>query len=457
MSIETALAALAPALGDRLSRAEAVRASHARDESWHAPAAPHAVAFPETTAEVAAIVATCAAHGCPITPFGAGTSLEGQVIAVRGGLSLDMGRMDRVLAVHAEDMDAVAQPGLTRSRLNEALKGTGLFFPVDPGADASLGGMASTRASGTTAVRYGTMRDNVLGLEAVLADGRVIRTGGRARKSSAGYDLTRLFVGAEGTLGVITELTVRLHPLPEAAAAAVCAFPDIAAAVDCVIAVMQSGAPMARIELLDEVQVRASNAFSGLALAELPTLFLEFHGTEAAVAEQASRVAELAEAFGGGGFEWASKPEERTRLWTARHKAYYANKALRPGCEGFVTDACVPISRLAEAIVETKADLADSPLLAPLVGHVGDGNFHLCILIDPASPAERAEAERIAGRIAERALRLGGTVTGEHGVGLGKRKHMAAEHGEGWAVMGAIKRALDPDGIMNPGKMLGGN
>jgi D-lactate dehydrogenase (cytochrome) len=454
MSTDTAAAALAQRFGDRIVTAEAVRAQHARDEAHHPPAMPAAVAFPETTAEVAEMMALCAAHRCPITAWGTGTSLEAQAIPDHGGLSLDLSRMNRVLAVHAEDLDAVVQPGVTRKALDAELRDSGLFFPVDPGADASLGGMAATRASGTCAVRYGTMRENVLALEVVLADGRVIRTGSRARKSSTGYDLTHLFVGSEGTLGVITELTLRLHGRPEAVSAATCGFPTIAGAVDAVIETIQSGLPVARIELLDEVQMRGFNAYAGFSLPETPTLFLEFHGSEAGVAEQAARFGDIAEGHGATGFDWAARPEDRTRLWAARHNAYYAAKALRPGAQGWVTDACVPISRLAEAIVETKADLAASPLVAPLVGHVGDGNFHLCIMLDPAVEAERAEAARLSHRIAERALRLGGTVSGEHGVGLGKKRYMAAEHGEAWAVMGQIKRALDPEGLLNPGKMV---
>jgi D-lactate dehydrogenase (cytochrome) len=457
VSIAAALNAIGTRLGARLTEARALRESHSRDEAHHEPVLPDAVAFPESTEEVAEIVRICAAEGCPITAWGTGTSLEGQAIPVRGGLSLDMSRMNRVLAIHPEDLDAVVQPGVTRKALNAALKDTGLFFAVDPGADASIGGMAATRASGTAAVRYGTMRETVLALEVVLADGRVIRTGSRARKSSTGYDLTRLFVGSEGTLGIITELTVRLFGQPEAVSAAVCPFPDIASAVNATIETIQIGLPVARIELLDEVQVAAVNAHAGLGMAETPTLFLEFHGTEAGVAEQAERFGEIAQSHGAMAFDWASRPEERTRLWTARHNSYYAARALRPGCTGWVTDACVPISRLADCIVETKADLAASPLPAPLVGHVGDGNFHLAILLDPASPAELAEAKRLSHRIAERAIAMGGTVSGEHGVGLGKQPYMAAEHGEAWAVMAEIKRALDPQNLLNPGKMLPGN
>ncbi|MDT8344509.1 MAG: FAD-linked oxidase C-terminal domain-containing protein [Thermohalobaculum sp.] len=457
MTIETAVAALAGRFGARLSRASAIREAHGHDESHHTGHLPDAVVWPETTAEVAEIARLCHAHACPIVPWGTGTSLEGHVIPVRGGVTVDFARMDKVLAVHPEDMDAVVQPGVTRKRLNEELRDTGLFFPVDPGADASLGGMASTRASGTCAVRYGTMKDAVMALEVVLADGRVIRTGSRARKSSAGYDLTRLFVGAEGTLGLITELTVRLHGVPEAISAATCGFAEMGAAVATVIETIQMGVPVARIELLDELSIRGFNGYAGYALPECPTLFLEFHGSPASVAEQAETVGAIAAGHGGTGFAWTDRPEERTRLWEARHKIYYAQQSLRPGSRGYVTDACVPISRLAEAILETRADLADSGLVAPLVGHVGDGNFHVAILIDPDSAAERAAAARIAGRISDRALRLGGTVTGEHGVGLGKMAYMQDEHGEAWQVMGTLKHALDPDGIMNPGKLVPGN
>jgi D-lactate dehydrogenase (cytochrome) len=454
MALDAAADSLRALLGERFVTSAIVREQHAQSEAHHAPRLPDAVAFPETVEEVAAIVRACAAEGVPITPFAIGSSLEGQTIPLRGGLSLDMTRMNRVLAVNEADLDAVVQPGVTRVQLNDHLKGTGLFFSVDPGADASLGGMAATRASGTNAVRYGTMRENVLALQVVLADGRVIRTGTRARKSSAGYDLTRLFVGSEGTLGVITELTVRLWGQPETVVAAVCPFASLEGAIDTVIQTIQMGLGLARIELLDDVQIRGFNAYSGYAMAETPTLFLEFHGSEAAVAEQVETFRALADDNDAQGFETAVKAEERNRLWSARHKIYYAGLALRPGSKGYVTDACVPISRLAEAILETKDDIAQSSLLAPMVGHVGDGNFHMCILIDPASAAEKAEAGRLAGRIAERAIRLGGTCTGEHGVGTGKLAYMEAEHGEGWAVMGQIKRALDPEGLMNPGKLV---
>ena len=457
MSIESAIDTLVPRFGDRLSRAPAVREAHGRDEAWHAPHPPDAVIWPETTEEVQLIAATCNEKGCPIVPWGTGTSLEAQVIPTEGGISIDFARMNRVLAVHAEDLDCVVEPGITRRAVNEHLRDTGLFFPVDPGADASLGGMAATRASGTCAVRYGTMREAVMALEVVLADGRVIRTGSRARKSAAGYDLTRLMVGSEGTLGIITELTLRLHGIPEAVSAATCAFPDIASAVGTVIQTIQLGIPVARIELLDTLTIRGFNAHSGYDLPERPTLFLEFHGTEAGVAEAAETVGAIAAEHGAPDLEATTNAEERNRLWRARHNVYYAQQSLRPGARGYVTDICVPISRLADAIGETQEDLEASPLMAPLVGHVGDGNFHLSILIDPDDAGERDEAERLAGRLSDRALRLGGTVTGEHGVGRGKRKLMAAEHGEAWEVMGAIKRTLDPNGILNPGKIVPGN
>lgn len=454
MAFDTTIAALQSDFGDRCVTSDAVRDHHANGEAYHTPMRPDAVLFPASTEEVARIMRTCAANACPIVPFGAGTSLEGHVVPLRGGVSLDMSRMDAIIAVHPEDLDAVVQPGVTRRRLNEDLRDTGLFFPVDPGADASMGGMAATRASGTTAVRYGTMRENVLALEAVMADGRIIRAGSRARKSSAGYDLCKLLVGSEGTLGIITELTLRLYGQPEAISAGVCPFDTVEGAVDAVILTMQSGLPVARIEFLDELQIRAVNAYSQLSLAEKPTLFLEFHGTDAGVAEQSERFGEIAAEFGGGTFDWATRTEDRNRLWRARHDAYYAVKALRPGAQGYVTDACVPISRLAEAILESKKDIAQSGLLAPVVGHVGDGNFHLAILIDPKDPSELKTAEGLAHRIAERALDMGGTVTGEHGVGMGKIRYMTDEHGGGYDVMRQIKRALDPQNLLNPGKVV---
>ena len=457
MPLEDALPDLAALLGDRLSRSRADRDAHGVNESYFPPTPPDAVAWPETTAEVAAVVKICAARGVPVVPWGAGTSLEGHALAVQGGLCLDMGRMARVLAVHSEDMQAVVQPGLTREALNAELRTTGLFFPVDPGANATIGGMAATRASGTTAVRYGTMRDNVRALEVVLADGRVIRTGSRARKSSAGYDLTALFLGSEGTLGIVTELTLQLHGQPEAIAAAVCAFDRLEAAVETVILTMQSGIPMARIEFVDAEVARAFNAASGAAMPEAPHLMVEFHGSEAAVAEQSARFGEIVAEAGGAGFDWATTTEARTALWKMRHQAYWSCRAQRPGAMGIVTDICVPISRLAEAVTQTRADIDAEGLTGPILGHVGDGNFHAILLVDPADTGEIAAAKRITGRLADRAHRMGGTMTGEHGVGIGKRGLMAAEHGAAWEVMGALKTALDPAGLLNPGKLVPGN
>ncbi len=454
MARDGAWTELAALLGERFSRAEAVRGHHAQSESWIASGPPDAVVFPESTAEVAGVARICSAHGVPMVGWGAGTSLEGHALPLQGGVTVDFARMDKVLELRAEDMRAVVQPGITRERLNEELRATGLFFPVDPGANASLGGMAATRASGTAAVRYGTMRDNVLALEVVLADGRVIRTGTAAPKSSAGYDLTGLFVGSEGTLGLITELTLRLRGQPEAVSAAICAFPGIGPAVDCVVETIQSGLPMARIEFLDETAVAACAASLGETWPALPHLLVEFHGSPAMVAEQAQRFGQIAAEHGSEGFRWSHAEEERRRLWRMRHGAYHACLALRPGATALVTDVCVPISRLAQAVEETRADLGTSPIPGPILGHVGDGNFHAILLVDPARPEEIAEARRLAGRMAERALALGGTVTGEHGVGLGKLGYMRAEHGEGWEVMAAVKRALDPAGLMNPGKVV---
>jgi D-lactate dehydrogenase (cytochrome) len=440
-------------LGDRLSTSPSVREQHGRDESYHSVHAPDAVAFPLSTEEVSAIVRACARHRAPVIPFGTGTSLEGHVAALNGGISIDLGRMNRILRVTAEDLDATVEAGVTRKQLNGHIRDSGLFFPIDPGADASLGGMAATRASGTNAVRYGTMRENVLGLTVVLADGRIIRTGGRARKSAAGYDLTRLFVGSEGTLGVITELTLRLYGMPEAMSAAVASFPTIEDAVNTVIQTIQNGIPVARIELLDDVQIDAVNKYSKLDFPVQSTLFFEFHGTEAGVSEQAEMVRSIADEHGGGAFRWAKRPEERNRLWQARHDAYLAARALRPGAKGWATDVCVPISRLAECISETKKDIRASRLLAPIVGHVGDGNFHLAFIIDPDDPREMAEAKRINDRMVMRAIALGGTCTGEHGIGCGKLDFLTAEHGDAVAVMRQMKLALDPDNIMNPGKI----
>ena len=453
-SVQAVIAALAARFGKRLVTSLAVRQQHGHTTTWIANQAPDAVVFPQTTADVQDIVRLCATHGVPVIPFGTGTSLEGHVNAPFGGVSIDTRDMNKVLAVHAEDLDCVIEPGITRKQLNEHLRDQGLFFPIDPGADASIGGMAATRASGTNAVRYGTMKDNVLALKAVLANGEVVTTSRRARKSSAGYDLTRLFVGSEGTLGVITEITLKLHGIPEAISSAVCPFQSIQGACDATIATIQSGIPVARIELLDEVQVRACNAYSKLNLKEAPTLFLEFHGTEASVAEQAQRFGEIAAENKGGAFEWTTRAEDRTRLWQARHDAYWAVVGLRPGAKALATDACVPVSRLAECVVETREDIDAMGLIAPIVGHVGDGNFHVSLLIDMENPAEVVEAERFLERLAERALAMEGTCTGEHGVGQGKMKYLEAEHGAAaLETMRAIKHALDPLNIMNPGKI----
>ena len=442
-------------LGDRLSTSDAVRAQHGHDESYHATLPPDAVAFAETTEEVSKIVAACARHKTPVIAFGTGTSLEGHVAAVEGGITIDLARMNKIIEVNRDDLDCRVQAGVTRKQLNNHLRDTGLFFPIDPGADASLGGMAATRASGTNAVRYGTMRENVLGLTIVMADGRVIRTGGRARKSAAGYDLTRLFVGSEGTLGIATEVQLRLYGVPETIRAAVADFPSVRAAVDTVILTIQSGIPVARIELLDAVQMDAVNRYSKLDYAVLPTLFFEFHGSEAATAEQVAQVETIAGENGAGRFHWATSSEERTKLWQARHDAYYAALALRPGKKGWPTDVCVPISRLADCIGETLDDLKESGLLAPLVGHVGDGNFHLVYVIDPDDETEMACAAAHNSRMVKRAIAMGGTATGEHGIGSGKRDYLAIEHGEGAvAAMRALKAALDPDNIMNPGKVV---
>ncbi len=454
-AVETAIRELRALLGSRASDAAAVREHHSHGESYHAPAAPDVVCFPHSTDEVAAILAISARRQIPVVPFGAGTSLEGHVNAIRGGICLDLREMNRVVRVSAEDLDATVEAGVTRLQLNKALNNTGLTFPVDPGADATIGGMAATRASGTTAVRYGTMRENVLGLTAVLADGSIVTTGTRARKSAAGYDLTRLFVGSEGTLGVITEVTVRLHPLPEAVSAATCAFDSIAGAVETVIATIQLGVPVARIELLDEAQMDAVNRYSKTSYPVAPMLFFEFHSDSARhVADQAEAVQALALEHGGRDFVWATHLEDRERLWQARHHALYAALALRPGAKGWTTDVCVPISRLAECIIETKKDNAGAPFPICLVGHAGDGNFHLIYVLDPESASERAEAGRLNERMVTRALAMGGTCTGEHGVGLGKMKYLEAEHGLALGTMHAIKRALDPDNRMNPGKMI---
>jgi D-lactate dehydrogenase (cytochrome) len=451
---DAAIAEIKALIGDRLSTAQAVREQHGRDESYHAPAPPDAVAFAHSTEEVSAIVKICAKHKVPIIPYGTGTSLEGHVAALRGGVCIDVSQMNQVLEVNTADLDVRVQPGVTRKQLNEYLRDTGLFFPIDPGADASLGGMAATRASGTNAVRYGTMRENVLSMTVVLADGRVIRTSKRARKSSAGYDLTRLFVGSEGTLGVITELTLRLYGIPEAMSSATCWFKDIDGAVNAVIQTIQAGVPIARIEIADDVQMDAINRYSKLNMPVAPTLWLEFHGTERGVQEQAEMVQAIAAENGGADFAWTTNPEDRKKLWQARHDAAYANKALRPNGQVWATDVCVPISRLAECIAETKKDIDASYIPAPIVGHVGDGNFHLTLVLDPNEPKDVAEAERLNNRLVARALALDGTCTGEHGVGYGKLDFLVAEHGEAISVMRTIKKALDPDNLMNPGKIV---
>jgi D-lactate dehydrogenase (cytochrome) len=450
-----ALAELETRFGSSFSSSQALREQHANTTCYLPNEPPDAVVFAGSTEDVRDAVRICADNQVPVIPFGTGTALEGHLNAPYGGVTIDLSRMNRILAVHAEDLDCTVEAGVTRKLLNEYLRQDGLFFPIDPGADASIGGMAATRASGTNAVRYGTMRDNVLSLKAVLPSGEIITTARRARKSSAGYDLTRLLVGSEGTLGVITEVTLRLHGLPEAVAAAVCSFPSIEAACDTVIAVIQSGLPMARIELLDDAQVRASNAYANLDLPELPTLFLEFHGTGAAVAEQIERFSALAADFGGGAMQWANKPEERSRLWQARHDAYWSVVRLRPQAKMIATDVCVPVSRLAECVLATKHDIDEMGLIAPIVGHVGDGNFHTSLMVKTDDPAEMAVAESFLARLVERALAMDGTCTGEHGVGQGKRKYLEAEHGLGGvALMRTIKQAIDPQGIMNPGKVL---
>jgi D-lactate dehydrogenase (cytochrome) len=440
--------------GDRCSTAMAVREQHGRDESSFQVPPPDAVVFAESTQDVAAAVKLANEYSVPVIPFGVGSSLEGHLLAVQGGISIDLGRMNRVLSINAEDLTVTVQPGVTRKQLNEEIKSTGLFFPIDPGADATIGGMSATRASGTNAVRYGTMRDNVLALEVVTASGEIIRTGTRAKKSSAGYDLTRLFVGSEGTLGVLTEVTVKLYPLPEAVSAAICSFPSLEAAVHTTIQTIQLGVPIARVELIDHNAVRMVNAYSKLSLREEPLLLMEFHGSPAGVKEQAETVQEIARENGGHDFEWASTPEERTRLWTARHNSYFAAVTSRPGCRAISTDACVPISRLAEALLESVDEADRSGIPYFLVGHVGDGNFHFGYLIDPNDPAERAKAEVLNQTMVERALRLGGTCTGEHGIGLHKMDFLVSETGAATVeVMRTLKRALDPKNIMNPGKI----
>jgi len=448
------LDALKARFGANCSTAMAVREQHGRDESSFQAPPPAAVVFAESTQDVADAVKLAAQYDTPVIPFGVGSSLEGHLLAVQGGISIDVARMNKVLSVNADDLTVTVQPGVTRKQLNEEVKSTGLFFPIDPGADASIGGMSATRASGTNAVRYGTMRENVLGLEVVTANGEVVRTGTRAKKSSAGYDLTRLMVGSEGTLGVITEVTVRLYPLPEAISAAVCSFPSIEAAVRTTIQVIQLGVPIARVELIDVNTVRMVNAHSKLGLREEPMLLMEFHGSPAGVKEQAELVQEIASEHGGNAFEWATTPEERTRLWTARHNAYFAAIQSRPGCRAISTDTCVPISRLADCLLDSVKEADDSGIPYFLVGHVGDGNFHFGYLLDPDNPQEREIAEKLNHQLVSRALSLEGTCTGEHGVGLHKMEFLVAETGAGAVdMMRTIKRALDPKNIMNPGKI----
>ncbi|MBY0363809.1 MAG: FAD-binding protein [Phreatobacter sp.] len=441
-------------LGSRVSTSESDRAQHGRDESRHAARLPDAVCRAVTTEEVAAIVRLCAAHDTPIVAYGAGSSLEGALIPVKGGVSLDLTGMNQILSVRAEDLDATVQAGVTRKQLNAHLRDTGLFFPVDPGADATIGGMAATRASGTNAVRYGTMRENVVNLTVVLSDGRIIRTRSRAKKSSAGYDLTGLFVGQEGTLGIITEVTVRLYGIPEVMAAATCSFPSVDAAVDTVIQTIQMGIPISRVELLDDRAIEAVNAYSKLTLPVTPTLFFEFAGSQSGVEEQASIVEDLAKGEGASNWRWSTDADERAKLWQARHDIHWAIRALRPGAKGWGTDVCVPISALAEVIREVRKETSQQSFGTTLVGHVGDGNFHLGMQIDPDDPAEWAKANEINDRMVKHAIALGGTCTGEHGVGIGKMKFMREEHGEALDVMHLIKNALDPKGIFNPGKVL---
>ncbi|GGA63099.1 lactate dehydrogenase [Nitratireductor aestuarii] len=450
---EQALEGLKTILADRLVTSQSVREHHSRDLSRFPAVLPDAVAFPQNEEEVASIVRVCAENLVPIIPVGAVSSLDGHIIPVKGGVTVSTRDMNRIIEIRPEDMLAVVEPGVTRKQLNTALRATGLMFPIDPGADATIGGMASTRGSGTTAVRYGTMRENILALRVVTPDGTVIHTGSRAKKSATGYDLTHLYVGSEGTLGFITELTVRLHPIPEMVSSAICAFPDVQSAVETVIECVQYGIPVARVEFLDKVAIGGVNAYSKLDLQVAPTLFFEFHGTPAWVAEQSQIAEEISANHNGTGFKWSTDADERTKLWQARHDALWAARALKPGCEVYGGDICVPISRLAESIVAASEDIAASFLTGQVIGHVGDGNFHTAYLIDPEKPEDYAEAERLADRMLERALAVGGTASGEHGIGIGKLKFMRKEHGDAVDVMKRIKQALDPLGIMNPGKM----
>jgi len=449
------LSELRALFGDRLSTAEAVREHHGRDESPYAPMPPDAVVFAHSTEEIAELIRIAGRHRVPVIPYGVGTSIEGHLLALQGGISVDLSQMNRVLAVNPEDLTVTVQAGVTRKQLNSEIKDTGLFFPIDPGADATIGGMTATRASGTNAVRYGTMRENVLALTVVTGEGRVVRTASRAKKSSAGYDLTRLFIGSEGTLGIVTEVTLKVYPQPEAISAATCSFPSVEAAVKTTIATIQIGIPIARCELLDALTVKAVNARNHLGLPEMPLLLFEFHGSPTGVAEQAAAVEAIAQEHGAVGFEWATRPEDRTRLWEARHNAYFACLQLKPGCRSFTTDVCVPISRLAECISETIRDTEQSFLPAPILGHVGDGNFHCAILADTSKPEELQEAERLNERIVTRALAMDGTCTGEHGIGMHKMEFLRAELGDdALDLMARIKRSFDPLGILNPGKII---
>ncbi len=457
-SLSKAISEIKSILQERLTTARPVLEQHGKDESFHTPSRyPDAVAYVRSTEEVSQVVSICSKYKIPVIPFGAGSSLEGHLMAVNGGISVDLNEMKSIISVNDEDMDTTVQPGVTREELSQHLRHSGLFFPVDPGAEASLGGMVATKASGTNAVRYGTMAENTLSLTVVLANGKIIKTGTRSRKSAAGYDLTRLFVGSEGTLGIVTEITLRLYGLPEGLSAAFCQFDQIGDAVNTVIETMQLGIPVARIELLDDLQIKAINGYSKTDFPEKNSLFLEFHGTPDSTKENACQVGELVEHNNGSDFQWASNEEERNKLWAARHSAGYAAKSLRPGCEMWPTDVCVPISKLADCIVETKQDLKDSFLIAPIVGHVGDGNFHLVLLINPEDPREIEEAERINDRLIERALSMEGTCTGEHGIGLGKMSALKKELGADCIeLMRSIKLAVDPDNIMNPGKIFYG-
>ena len=449
--------ALKGLLGDHFSVTQAVRDHHAKDMSHHPAAPPDAVVFAHTNEEVAEVVRLCAQYKTPVVPFGTGTGLEGHVQALRGGVTINLQQMASVLEVNQEDLNCRVQAGVTRKALNEHLRDTGLFFPIDPGADASLGGMSATRASGTNAVRYGTMRENVLGLTVITPSGQIIQTGGRAKKSAAGYDLTRVYVGSEGTLGVITEIQLKLYGIPEVISSAVCPFDNLAGAVDAVTTIIQSGIPVARVELLDDIMMKATNDYSDFDYPVLPTLFFEFHGSEAGVAEQAELVRDISSEFGGGDFQWATKTEDRNRLWQARHDAYFASIAMRPGCKLLSTDVCVPISQLTDVLTATRKDVDDLNLIGAIVGHVGDGNFHVGLCINPDDEEEMVRVNQMNSQLVGRAIAAGGTCTGEHGIGCGKIKYLHAEHGESVTVMRQLKNALDPDGIMNPGKMLPSN